>query len=139
MRALFFLLCLLPLGMTGQDLSKYLEGAVPVVDGKVVFTREVSVPGLSGEAIFARVTEMVATRFKVAENTWGRLLYSNADEGVIICWGREYLVFTQKALVLDRTLVDYQVLYTCKPGACSMEISRIRYQYGEDTKTQYLA
>ena len=35
-----------------DDDSKYLAGAVPEVDGKVVFTKEFSIPGMSQEEIF---------------------------------------------------------------------------------------
>ena len=37
-----------------DDDSKYLAGAVPEVDGKVVFTKEFSIPGMSQEEIFKR-------------------------------------------------------------------------------------
>ena len=38
-----------------DDDSKYLAGAVPEVDGKVVFTKEFSIPGMSQEEIFKRM------------------------------------------------------------------------------------
>jgi hypothetical protein len=139
MRTIFILLCLLPLGVTGQDLSKYLEGAVPEVGNRVVFTRSVPAPGLSREVMFERVAAMARERFKSASEENGKVLYSEPGEGVTICWGQEYLVFTRKALVLDRAQVSYQVTYTCKPGACDMEVTRLRYLYGEDKKTHYLA
>jgi hypothetical protein len=130
---------LFPLGVAGQDVSKYLEGAVPVKEGKVVFTREVQAPGHAREALFARVAGMAQDRFKTTEDERGMVLYSDAGEGVVLCRGVEYLVFVQKALVLDRALIDYQVTYTCRDGGCVMEVSRVRYQYGEDTKERYLA
>ena len=36
-----------------DDDSKYLAGAVPEVDGKVVFTKEFSIPGMSQDEIAA--------------------------------------------------------------------------------------
>ena len=40
MKSLLFLLLLLPLSLFSQEVdSKYLAGAVPEVDGKVVFPR----------------------------------------------------------------------------------------------------
>ena len=139
MRLLILLSCLLPLGVTGQEMKKYLEGAVPVKNGLVVFTREVQAPGLQRKALFARIARMVPGRFKTSGNERGQVLYSNVDEGVIICQGREYLVFVNKSLVLDRALVDYQVTYSCRDGACVMEVSRVRYLYGESTPERYLA
>ena len=37
-----------------DDDSKYLAGAVPEVDGKVVFTKEFSIPGMSQDEIYER-------------------------------------------------------------------------------------
>ena len=48
---LLLLLCL-PLAIQAQVDSKYLEGAVPVVDGKVTFTADIKAKGLSQEQIF---------------------------------------------------------------------------------------
>jgi hypothetical protein len=115
-------------------LSRYLEGAVPEKDGRVVFTREVAAPGLSRERVFARVEKMAAERFQREG-----ILYASDDEGIVICHGREYLVFVQKALVLDRALVDYQVTYACEEERCVIEVTRVRYLYGEDEPERYLA
>ncbi|MDR0765944.1 MAG: DUF4468 domain-containing protein [Odoribacteraceae bacterium] len=131
--------CLLPSSLAAQDVSRYLEGAVPEKDGRVVFTREVAAPGLSRAALFARVEEMAGKRFAGEGDERAGTIYANADEGVVICHGREYLVFVQKALVLDRALVDYQVTYTCDDGKCTMEVARVRYLYGEESPVRYLA
>ena len=139
MNRLFLLLCslLLPSLAAGQDQSKYLEGAVPLRDGRVVFTREVAAPGLSRESIFPRVEQMAAERFARQEGSG--VVYAGEDDGVVICHGREYLVFAQRALVLDRALVDYQVTYACDNGKCTMEVTRLRYFYGEEKPERYLA
>ena len=56
-RMIYFLAAFvcLPLCLLAQDDSKYLAGAVPVVNGKVVFTKTISVPGLSQDEIFKRI------------------------------------------------------------------------------------
>ena len=48
--------CCLPTMLQAQDRddSKYLAGAVPEVDGKVVFTKEFSIPGMSQDEIYER-------------------------------------------------------------------------------------
>ena len=73
---LFVLLCIcLPVAVHAQkdkdkddDDSKYLAGAVPEVDGKVVFTKEFSIPGMSQEEIFNRMQKWMEARLKKNEN-----------------------------------------------------------------------
>ena len=38
-----------------DDDSRYLAGAVPEVDGRVVFSREFSIPGMSQDEIYERM------------------------------------------------------------------------------------
>ena len=64
-----------------DDDSKYLAGAVPEVDGKVVFTKEFSIPGMSQEEIFKRMQNWMEARLKKNENT-SRVVYTNPEE-----WG----------------------------------------------------
>ncbi|MDR1415741.1 MAG: DUF4468 domain-containing protein, partial [Odoribacteraceae bacterium] len=139
MKTLLTILCLCPWALAAQTPAKYLQGAVPLVDSRVTFTRVIPAPALAPGEIYTRLQKMTNERFSAGEETNGSTLYTNNDEGVIICRGNEYLVFTQKALVLDRALVDYQATYTCKPGECQLEITRVRYTYGEETKTRYTA
>ena len=42
-----FCLCMPALLHAQRDDSKYLAGAVPEVDGKVVFTKDFSIPGIT--------------------------------------------------------------------------------------------
>ena len=45
-----------------KDDSEYLVGAVPEVDGKVIFTKEFSIPGMSQDQIFERVNNWMEAR-----------------------------------------------------------------------------
>jgi hypothetical protein len=135
MRLFLLLPWLLPLGATAQDLSRYLEGAVPVRDGRVVFSREVEAPGLSAGEVFARVEGLAGGRF----GGEGMVLYANEEEGTVVCQGREYIEFKRSTLVLDRALIEFQALYICRAGGCTLEVARVRYFYGEEKRTRYLA
>ena len=42
--------------------------------------------------------------------------------------------FSSSALSLDRTLVNYQITVTCKPGNCLVELEKIRFTYRETEK-----
>ena len=124
------LICL-PLLAKAQTDEKYLAGAIPVVDGKVSFTTEMQVPALSQEQLYDALPDWANTYFKPEGKLNARVLYTNKEEGTIAAGGEEYLVFTSSALSLDRTRIYYQLLMTCKPGKCDLEMTRIRYWYDE--------
>lgn len=122
---LFFLLCI-PALLEAQENSKYLEGAVPEVKGKVLFSREIAAPGLSRDQIYTTLLAWAQSRFDEAPN---RVLYSNQAKSDIACMGEEYLEFSRTALSLDRTLVSYRLTLQCEQGKCLVEIGGIRYAY----------
>lgn len=132
--AFFFVLCIcLPNLLVGQEDSKYLAGAVPEVDGKVVFTKVFELPGVAQDAIYDRIYPWLDERMKANENK-SRVVYSQKNKGQIVASAEEYLVFSSTALALDRANMTYQVVVDCEPGKCLIKVERIRYTYQEDEK-----
>lgn len=129
MKQLFFLLLLLPSLLFAQENPKYMAGAVPVVDGKVVFTRTLSLPGESQQHIFNLALKWAQEHFTPQDDFQSKVLMSDAPSGQIVCLGQQYLVFTDKALSLDRSLITYQMYLTCSPDKCEAKIAGIRYAY----------
>ena len=111
--------------------EKYLAGAVPTVDGKVVFSKTFDVPNLSEGQIYDAMIKWCEARFQTNEKkkNWGRVLYSNKEKGQIACNGNEYIVFTDKALSLDRTKIDYRLTMFVEPGKCDITINKISFDY----------
>ena len=126
MKHLLFILLCIPTLLSAQTDSKYLAGAVPETNGKVVFTKEINVPGLTKQQIYVTLLNWAETRFSGGDN---RVLYSNEEQGDIACGGEEYLVFSKSALVLDRALINYRLTLECEAGKCLAEITGIRYTY----------
>ena len=132
---LFLLLLFTSSFLSAQDESKYLAGAVPVVDGKVTFTYTFENVQMSQQQIYDTLLKWAQNRFKTEEKqNWGRVLYSNLEKGQIVCQGSEYLVFADKALSLDRAKTNYRVAFFIFPYKCTMEISNISYIYREDNE-----
>ena len=130
---LFTLFCLcLPAMLQAQDKddSKYLAGAVPEVDGKVVFTKEFSIPGMSQDEIYERLLGWMDARLKENENT-SRVVFSDKEKGQIVGIGDEWIVFSSTALSLDRTKILYQLTVTCQPEKSVLEVEKIRFNYRE--------
>ena len=137
---LFTLFCLcLPAMLQAQDGddSKYLAGAVPEVDGKVVFTKEFSIPGMSQDEIYERLLGWMDARLKENENT-SRVVFSDKEKGQIVGIGDEWIVFSSTALSLDRTKILYQLTVTCQPEKSVLEVEKIRFNYREG-KEKYTA
>ena len=130
---LFTLFCLcLPAVLHAQDKddSKYLTGAVPEVDGKVVFTKEFSIPGMSQDEIYERLLNWMDARLEKNENT-SRVVFSDKEKGQIVGVGDEWIVFSSTALSLDRTQILYQLTITCQPEKSVLEVEKIRFNYRE--------
>ncbi len=137
---LFTLFCLcIPSLLTAaeNDDSRYLAGAVPVVDGKVVFTKEFTIPGMSQEEIFGRVQNWMDAHLKVLNNT-SRIVYSTPAKGQLVGIGDEWMVFSSTALSLDRTRIVYQLTALCQPEKCTLKVEKVRFIYREG-KEKYTA
>ena len=117
-----------------KDDSRYLVGAVPEVDGKVIFSKEFQIPGMSQAQIYDTVMKWMTERLKENQNVDSRVVYADEDKGTIAGIGEEWIVFSSSALSLDRTLINYQITVTCKPGNCLVELEKIRFTYRDTEK-----
>lgn len=138
MKQLLLFLYLLPSILYAQIDPKYGEGTVPVVDGKVTFTQELRLPGQTQEQIHATALKWASETFIPNNEFKSRILFSTKENGQIACLGQQYLVFTNKALSLDRALVTYQMYIECHPEKCNLKISAIYYIYNIAGKNEKL-
>lgn len=140
MKQLFLFLLLLPGLLYAQVDPKYMEGAVTMENGKVVFSKSFKAAGMTQDAIFNKLIYWAGQRFVPAakDALQSRVLYSDTHTGHIACLGQEYLVFTDKALALDRAIINYQLTIGCKAGAYEMKISAIRYLYNNGDKKEII-
>lgn len=112
---------------------KYLANAVPMVDGKVVFTLDKDVPGKNAQQIYDIVYQ-VLERMTAGENQFkeSQISLVNKAEHVIAARYREWLVFKNSFLSLDRTVFDYTIIANCSDGHLNLTLSRIFYSYEVD-------
>lgn len=82
--------------------KKYLAGAVPEVNGKVVFTLDKDVPGMSAEDIYQKVysvmQELVEETKDKEIDPSSRIVAVNKSEHTIVANMREWLVFSSSFL-----------------------------------------
>lgn len=129
MKFLFILLFIFPGLLSAQDSAKYLSGAVPVENGKVVFTRTFEAPGIPQDQLYDILIEWSKKRFTPDEKRQGRVVYSNREKGEIANRGEEYLIFSESTFSLDRSLILYQLILICSEGKCESKITSVRYKY----------
>lgn len=117
--------------------KKYLEGAVPVVDGKVTFTLDKDFAGKSAKEIYDKVYAVLDKMTKeesqiqeVADKS--RIVVVNKGENTIAARYKEWLVFKKSALVLHRTAFNYTIVAKATDGHLNLTLSRISYQYEMD-------
>ena len=121
--------------------QKYLEGAVPEVDGKVVFHTVINAPGKSADAIYEILLNYI-DRMTKAKNEFenSRVVLSDPEKHEIAAYFQEWLVFKSAALSLDRTRLNFQLLVTCRDEAANVKMTRISYLYDTERKpTAYTA
>ena len=103
----------------GSD-YKYLVGAVPEIDGHVVFTLNIDVPGQNASEIYQKVYNTIdeLVRESKAEGLQpeSRIAAVNKEDHIIAARFKEWLVFSSNLFSLDRT----ELIYTLRWNALSM-------------------
>lgn len=128
---LLLLFFFLPLLSFAQKDAKYMENAVPVIDGKVTFTQKINAASLNKKQIFESILEWANKRFQPDGKFNAKILYSNEQEGDIAIGGEEFIVFSSSAFSVDRTRIYYQLRINCQEEQYDVAMTRIRYWYNE--------
>lgn len=123
-----------------EDDSHYLKGTVPEIDGKVVYTLDIDLPGKTADEVYAIVYSQLEKLTKDEhQNGVSQIALVDKDAHSIVATYQEWIVFKETFLELDRTLMDYAIKADCKFGKCHMEIMRINYKYEIKRRPQYYA
>lgn len=129
MKRILLVLLLIPALLHARS-DKYMAGAVPEVDGKVVFTRELNVSGFSGEQIYNALLDWSHKTF--TENS-SRILYTDAQRGVIAAQGEEVMII-KIGLFPGKVKAMYMLTINSSDGKCTLTTSRIRYKNNPSSK-----
>ncbi len=119
--------------------AKYLEGAVPLVDGKVVWTTTVDCPGVSAQQAYERAIAFLKAfcqeKGKVHEkkSQESSIAVVNSEDHQIGARIHEDIVFVNKGLQYDCAIFHYTLIVDCKAdGKCDITMNRMSYTYEED-------
>ena len=118
-----------------DDLSRYLAGAVPVVDGYVQFEKSFTVKGKTKAEIHQALFDFAKKELVEGPEQLpqARITESDAAEGVIAASIEEYLYFKRTNWVTHRVRFYYQIVYTVKDEAYTVQIRRLHYRYDPET------
>ncbi len=146
------LIALLPMGVWAQDNSwekpeveqttkankdaKYLKGAVPEVNGKVVFSTTIEAPGKSAANIYDIIYKYMQKMTTEENHLSHNFLKEDKDKHELSALFEEWLVFKSSKLELDRTRMSYAFEVKCEDGRAIVTISHIRYVYDEARKAK---
>ena len=157
-KILMFVLSLVPVTMCAQDNTwerpeeeeveakvqktnpnaKYLRGAVPEVNGKVVFSKTIEVPGKSAAEIFRTIRGYLQKMGREKNQINNQLIVNDSVNYEVGANFEEWLVFKKTAIVLDQTRFMYVLDAHCQEGKAEVTLSHIRYLYEEQRNPQRL-
>ncbi len=118
--------------------QKYLLGAVPVVDGKVVFSKTIEAPGKSAAQIYGILKQYMEKMTKESNQIHSQILVADDSKHELGGSYEEWLVFKKTLLQLDRTRFLYVLEANCSDGKADVTLSRIRYLYDENRNPEHL-
>jgi len=115
--------------------QKYIqEGAVPEIDGKVVFTDTIYVNGKSKLQLYSALHNFLEDMTTEEGQFIGKsnVVITDSIKGLLAARYSEWLIFSDRSLALDRTQFNYQIITECKDGMALITMNRISYDYEID-------
>lgn len=128
------MLLMLPLmGVAQVKDAKYLaKDAVPVENGRIIFTKELEVPMKVGD-IYTAIQEWANGQYVPVEGMPNhKVISTNTDAYEVTAGAEEWLVFSNKFLSLDRTRLYYKINLACYDQKIVARIYDIHYWYEEE-------
>ncbi len=138
MRKILLLLLCVPMlahAKSKRDDSKYLAGAVPEVNGQVLFQQSFTVEGKDKRQVYDVMKAYLHQLTKEERQMKGtKMAMENDSSATLVGRFEEWMIFKKKPLVLDRTRFRYLLTVECSDGKCHMELTQISYYYEENSE-----
>lgn len=133
MKRLFLTICVCFSFIWGwaQVEARYDKGNVPVVNGRVFF-QETIVTSQDQSTSFKRISEWAQQRFNKPNVIVSKFTAEDNTNYTLNLNAEEYIVFTNRFFVLDRTRINYWVEVQCNENNATIKLTRINYWYEEE-------
>lgn len=120
--------------LSAQEDAKYLAGAVPEVNGKVVFEREIKTdPSVSIDKLLQLTEDWAREEFEAEDKKYEganqRILLTSKEDHYLVVQGDEKLVFKSQLLMIDQTIITYHLIVRVVLGKCTLTMRNIKYEY----------
>ena len=120
-----------------KDWEYIKEGAVPEVDGKVVFACDADFPGKSAQQIYELAYTALDSLAHSKEQIQSGIALVNRKNNIVVARYQEWLNFSSNFLALDRTKFQYTIIATCSDNHLHLTLERISYNYEENRSTGF--
>lgn len=111
--------------------AKYEAGSVPVVNGRVLFQDTITTV-LSKEAAFEKIHVWAKQRFTKPNVIISKFVNTDIQNQQLCLTAEEYIVFTNRFFVLDRSRINYWIEFQCYDQYVVLKMTRIKYWYEEE-------
>lgn len=113
-------------------LSGYIKDAVPMVDGRVVFSREINTSKFKGDELKVLVNTWLKGFVKGKKDDKSKVVIEDLEKGQMVAVMDDWLVFSHNAISLDRATVRYQLMAEVSDEKCVLTVEKIRFNYRDD-------
>lgn len=127
------------------DFTPYMQGAVPVENGLVTFSKTFTATGKSKEDLYRQIASWASARYmpNIENGKWTdpdyfrNLAYSSVKvsndasdpKTQIVCQGNEEIVFTNRILERDYAEIEYKLNIKINDGSVKATMTNIAYVY----------
>lgn len=125
------------------DMTQYEKaGAVPVVDGRVIFESTIKASGKTREQLYKVLASWSAYRFAAGTRNatwrdpdffcnldWAQVTQAEKEQGHIRAQGAEEMVFSNKPLAKDYAHIFYLLDMQAEDGAITLRMHNIIFSY----------
>lgn len=121
--------------------EKYLAGTVPTdAEGKVKFALQLNIPNKTAKEIYETIYEQL-TMLTEDENQFDEssIALVNPQTKIIAAKYKEWLVFNNNFLSLDRAVFNYTMIAHCEDNKLDLTLERISYEYETDRPSGFKA
>ena len=129
-------LCLSIMMGWAQVEARYDKGSVPVVNGRVMFQETITTTLSEGDA-YQRISEWAKQRFNKPNVIVSKFTAEDNTNHTLSLTAEEYVVFTKKFFVFDRTRINYWLEIQSTEGSTTIKMTRINYWYEEEREGRF--
>lgn len=113
--------------------AKYLEGAVPEVNGMVEWSTQIKAPGKSAQQLYDISLEYLKELTSRENQLEGsKIALVNRNEHKVVATIKEWIIFKKQVMSLDRTKLNYALMFECQDNSVTVTMNRISFKYEEE-------